>query len=108
MVIREEKRLLPDDIVRNFGALCLNMQSPWPLLAQVDFSPVASIFLILPQVFHCLDEYWKGYHTPLDFSGDLYRESYESTLEMIEMIKKNDYHKAKLDRARREWAQRGM
>jgi hypothetical protein len=59
-------------------------------------------------VYHCLDEYRQGYQQDLEFSGDWYRDIYESILDLIAEINQNEYHEHKWEQARRAWAREGM
>jgi hypothetical protein len=74
----------------------------------VSYFNIPSFYSTFLQVFNCIDEYWQGYRQQRKFTGEGYRSTYESILEMITSIKGNQYHKEKWDRARRDWARRGM
>ncbi|KAF8060119.1 hypothetical protein FPV67DRAFT_1673904 [Lyophyllum atratum] len=73
-----------------------------------DEVPENALALVLTSIYHCLSEWEEGFKVKRSFEGKVYRPIYETMLDIIDDVKKNPYHGAKLEKNRKKWARMGM
>ncbi|KAF9050527.1 hypothetical protein BJ165DRAFT_1525751 [Panaeolus papilionaceus] len=70
--------------------------------------PIRVLALAAICIYNCIDEYSQGMYIAIPFESNLYADTYDNILTVLDAIKADKYHGKKLEDMLRAWAKAGM